>query len=151
MRNGTPINLNWSVSFGTEPGGILINNIRSAIIGIPLNVIFLCVGDFVHSFASPLYACVCSWLAGRWVSLDPEGRSGDGFPWASAGSKASLDKRVAEKPLSGGTPFLLHKDLSQKVSACVRNSLGQVWLCRLSGDLENGCHCFIFSPRGLLG
>ncbi len=80
-----------------------------------------------------------------------------GFPWGlqrdprSVGSEAALDKRVAENPLGSGPPFLFHKDLPQEVPACVRHTLRQVWLSRLGCNLENGCHCFIFSPRGLLG
>lgn len=105
---------------------------------------------------------VLSWLVGGFLRT-LEGRvvivRGQvcGLPWGfqrdlrSVGSEAALDKRVAEKPLGSGPPFLFHKDLPQEVPARVGHALGQVWLSRLGCDLENGCHCFIFSPWGLLG
>lgn len=129
----------------------LINNTGSAI----------SVHDICRA-ALGRFTFVLSWLLGGFLRT-LEGRvvmvRGQvcGFPWGfqrhprSVGLEAALDKRVAEKLLGSGPPFLFQKDLVQEVPACVRHTLGQVWLSRLGCDLENGCHCFIFSPRGLLG
>lgn len=58
---------------------------------------------------------------------------------------------MAEQKVCSGPPLLLHKHLPQEVPASVGHTLGKRGLCRLGGDLKNGCHGFVLGPRGFLG
>lgn len=76
------------------------------------------------------------------------GRGGEGGLQAS---EAALDERVAEQTVCSGPPLLLHKHLPQEVPASVGHALGKHGLCRLGGNLKNGCHGLVLRPWRFLG